>query len=180
MNLDLESHKCNTYSRCAKNRGFTLFELAIVVAIVGVLGAALMTRIIFYQEQAELAGVEQLVGTMRSALNLKVARFYIDGNAKNLRSLADENPMDWLAEHPKNYLGEFYLPDGKDLAAGNWYYDRSSKCLVYLLNKASNVRDSGANALKFRVKVLISPSNVTKMHSSPDILEGVILEQVDG
>ncbi|MES2297876.1 MAG: type II secretion system protein [Pseudomonadota bacterium] len=175
------TRRAQTHARRAHGAGgFTLFELAIVVAIVGVLAAALLTRVVFYQEQAERANIEQTVGVLRSALTMKVSRLFVSSRLAEAADLVNENPMNWLSQKPKNYLGEFFTPDIQSIEAGNWYFDRGEKRLIYLLNSNQNGRETAPKLLKFKVKLLYAPQNLTKTHSSPAILEGVVLEQVDG
>lgn len=156
-------------------RGFTLFELAIAVSIIAILAGALLNRIIFYMEQAELTAMQQVVGTLRSAMHLKVSQLYVSGRMGELATMVDENPMDWLAETPSNYVGEYYVTSINEVAPGNWYFDRRQKKLVYLLNHGKNFSDPTLNVLKFKVKL---SSVVGKQPSGTASVDGVTLAQV--
>jgi type II secretory pathway pseudopilin PulG len=112
--------------------GFSLLELVIVVCVVAVLGGFGLEKMLRYLEQAEMAAMEQTVGNMKSALNLRLATMVVDGTVGKAAGLAAENPMDWLATRPENYLGPLYNPDLAKTQKGSWYFDRQGSNLVYL------------------------------------------------
>ena len=159
-------------------RGFSLFEMAVALAVFGILAAVLLNRVLFYQQQAEVVAAEQLIGTLRAALQLKSAQLFIGHREQELTRLADENPIGWLAEKPQNYLGEYYAPDLKEMPQGNWFYDRADKTLVYLLNNSKSFAAGPPNLLKFKVKLARLPTNPAKSSGSPLLIEGAILDQV--
>lgn len=164
-------------------RGFTLIELAVVASIVALLAAALLSRAVFYQEQAEKAAVDQTVGIIRSALHLQIAGFLVKGKNAEIATLADQNPMDWLAEKPGNYVGEYYAPKPGMVASGKWYFDLQSRNLVYLAHSHEHLKTAAGegNKLRYRAKVVGSLNSATATGSSPangNAIEGVILEPV--
>ena len=115
--------------RCS---GFSLLELVIVVCVVAVLAGFGLEKMLRYLEEAEKAAMEQTIGNMKSALNLRLATMVVDGTIGKATGLAAENPMDWLASRPENYLGALYDPALDKTAKGNWYFDRQGAILVYL------------------------------------------------
>lgn len=121
-------------ARCdaKQHAGFTLFELIIVIIIVSTLGVVLLDRLWRYQEQAEKAAMEQLVGTLKSALSIQVAGLIAKGQVDAVPQLVKENPINWLTEKPGNYLGEYFAPTATQIAPGNWYFDLKDRELVYL------------------------------------------------
>lgn len=168
----------NTACHFRKTAGFTLFELAVVGIIVAVLAGVLVKRLTFYQEQVELARVEQTVGIMRAALQFKVSRLVVVNKEHEFSRIVDENPIEWLVERPKNYLGEYYSPQVNMLPKGNWYYDRSDKSLNYLLDNGKSFTGKQWNLLKFKVKFGGLPPKPAKLPGPSPVIEGVVLEQV--
>lgn len=166
-------------------RGFTLIELAVVVCIVALLAAAFLSRAVFYQEQAEKVASEQIIGTLRSALHLRIADLLLHGKTTDIARLADQNPMDWLAEKPKNYVGEFYTPKPDMIAAGNWYFDLQSKNLIYVVNNRGHLHTAAGegNKLRFKAKLVrnlnvASASATNASNPADNSIEGIVLEPV--
>ena len=159
--------------------GFSLLELAVVVSVVGILAGILLTNVLSYRDEAELAAVGQVTGALRSALHLKTAQLFVRHQEDQMAALAEQNPMDWLAERPRNYLGEFYAPIGQDLTPGNWYFDRKDKLIVYLLNYGKTVGKDAPKVMKFKVKLARLTPEPGKPPGTPGFIEGVVLEQVN-
>lgn len=172
------SRKNNINCHLAKIRGFSLFEFAIVALIFAVLVAVLLNRMTFYQDEAERVKVEQVVGILRVALQIKVGDARVQNSQAAVDALLDQNPMDWLKTKPPNYLGEYYEPKLETLYKGNWFFERRSKTLVYLLNKRKTFDDDPVNLLKFKVKFPRLPSNPAKLSGPSPMIRGVVLDQV--
>lgn len=119
----------------AVGRGFTLFEFAVVAAMLAILAAVLLDRLAYYQEMAEKMNMETTAGALRSALLLKVAEYMTAGQKIEYEQLARENPMDWLEVKPPNYAGAFDGPPPSALPRGSWYFDRAGGILVYQVNQ---------------------------------------------
>jgi prepilin-type N-terminal cleavage/methylation domain-containing protein len=125
-------------------RGFSLFELVVACVIFAVLAGLLLQRLAFYQAEAERAGVEQTVGTLRAALSLRQSTLAARGRGRELDALAGTNPVTWLAAPPRQYAGEYYAPAAGMVRAGAWYFDRADKTLAY-------IPAAGGAPLKYRV-----------------------------
>lgn len=112
--------------------GFTLLELIVVICVVAVLMSVALERLLRYQELAERAAMEQMAGTLRSAMHLRAAAYIATQRIERIASLATGNPFDWLAEKPANYAGARFDPAPGEVDPGNWYYDRKGGIVVYL------------------------------------------------
>ena len=119
-------------------RGFTLIELAVVITILAIIIAALLSRVWFYQEQAEKAAMQQVAVAIQTALTMEYGSLMTQGKESLVSELAMENPMNWLQRKPANYSGELYDPTPSSVAPGNWVFDLKSRDLVYVLNRSEH------------------------------------------
>ena len=148
--------------------GFSLFEMAVAAIIMALLAGALLQRLRDYREQAEQASVERMVGVLRTALVIKTAQLRARDAQQEIAALAGQNPMDWLTEKPSNYLGDYFSPDVNALSKGNWFFDRKTKVLVYLLNREKKFPQSTVKTISFRVEFIRLPSNPAKQNGAPE------------
>jgi general secretion pathway protein G len=145
--------------------------------VVGILIGGLLSRLLSYQYEAELAAVAMTVASVRSALEVKAAERQLPDHSGDLTFLTEENPLNLLKVKPVNYAGEFYHPSDADIGRGNWCFDRAEKELVYLLNFRNSFGDAQTKRLKFKVKLLRLPHSPAKPSGAPVPL-GVAFEQV--
>jgi prepilin-type N-terminal cleavage/methylation domain-containing protein len=125
-----------------RSTGFSLLELVIVIVLIGVLMAVAIDRLLVMKAQAESRAMEQVVGSIRSAITIRIVSLLVRGRAGDVADLAGSNPLVTLAETPQNYLGELFGPDPATLAPGSWYFDTRDRVLVYLVESADYF-DSG-------------------------------------
>jgi general secretion pathway protein G len=157
--------------------------LAVVVVIVAIMATLLLQRVMFYEEQAEKTAMEQMLGTLRSALHLQIADRIVHGQMQQLHALAGDNPMNWLAEKPKNYAGEYYGPASGQVGAGNWYFDMGDHTLVYLVANQNHLKTAPGenNKLRFQSRLLpglVATPETGKQSVADNSIEGVLLETV--
>lgn len=123
--------------------GFTLIELIVVMVIVGLLGAVAVPKFLDVTKKAEAASVKNILGSVRSALSLKVASGLVNGNdisewAYNGGTNALDPMDDLLAEQPESYVGLQKTSITND--KGSWW-DRNLSAadhwLMYRLKNAS-------------------------------------------
>jgi len=117
-------------------RGFSLFELVIVVVLISLLLTVAIDRLLLFKAQAERTAMEQVLGNLRSGITIRLAEMAVRGKLGDADKLAGSNPMGLLAVRPENYLGEFFGPDPASLDPGNWYYDSRDGALCYLVESA--------------------------------------------
>ena len=161
------------------SKGFTLIELAIVVCIVGLLAAALLTRVWFYQDQAEKAAMEQVAGALQSSLTMKYARLLTRGKQSEIKTLVAENPMRWLAKTPPNYAGEYYDMSPRTVAPGNWAFDLKSRHLIYVVDRGDYFKPGkdGHKWVRFHVNLLYESAD--NAGASSKELVGVLFEPTE-
>ena len=114
-------------------RGFSLLELLIAIVILSVLLVVAVDRLLVLRFEAERAGVQTVIGAMRSALYIEFAAAAARGEISRMDKARGSNPMAYLAEKPEAYVGEFYGPDPKVFEPGTWYFDLRDRALVYLV-----------------------------------------------
>ncbi|MES2899206.1 MAG: type II secretion system protein [Pseudomonadota bacterium] len=159
-------------------RGSSYVELVVVAIIISILTGSLLQRLFNYQREAELAGVQIIVATLQGALVVKKGSLMARGKASEIATLVDQNPMNFLTLKPHNYLGDYFSPDADELPAGNWFFERNTKTLVYLLNNGKSFPGGIPKPLKFKVKFSHSPQDLAESPSEPGVTN-VSLVQVD-
>jgi prepilin-type N-terminal cleavage/methylation domain-containing protein len=116
-----------------EGRGFSLFELLIVVVIVSVLLVVAIDKLLVLRFEAERAAVQTVIGALRSALYIEFAGAAARGELKRMDDAGGSNPMAYLAQTPEGYAGELYGPDPAVFEPGTWYFDLRDRALVYVV-----------------------------------------------
>ena len=137
-------------------KGFTLIELVIVVSIVGILSSIFFTRVLFYQEMAEKAAMQQVVNALQSGLVMQYGHRMARTMGGDLASIKNENPMSWLAQAPANYLGEVKVVQLEDIKPGNWVFEQQSRELFYVPSHTDYFipAEEGKNWIRFQARFL--------------------------
>jgi prepilin-type N-terminal cleavage/methylation domain-containing protein len=163
-------------------RGFSLFELAVVISVIGVLSAVLLSRMILYQEQAEMAAMENTLGILRSSLALRSGQLVANGQGADLIKLLTINPMDLLAQKPSNYAGEYYSPQKAKISPGNWYFNRKKYLLVYIKRTGATPQAGHNTTFSYRVELIRSLDDANGPEpaetSGSTTIDGVVLNSV--
>ena len=134
-------------------RGFTLFELAVCVTIIGVLAAVLLNRLAYYQEVAEKAAMESTARLIKTGLQIRLAELIIANRQSEAAVLEEEDPVRWLEQRPVNYGGAFH----DDPRPGAWYYDGQERQLVYVVNTGSRLElggEAGPKQVRYSARLL--------------------------
>jgi prepilin-type N-terminal cleavage/methylation domain-containing protein len=164
----------------SKNRGFSLLELVVVLTIIGVLIAIALDKLPVWQAEAERTAMESVTGSLRSALGIKVASYIVQNDMAGIRALAGSNPMEQLAETPNNYLGVKGGAERAVVGGGNWFFDASTRQLVYRVRNAEVPGAPGVSGeVRFEVQLVFEDRNRNGFYEAAiDRLNGVRLAEV--
>jgi len=165
-------------ARARPARGFTLFELAVVVIVAALLITVLLNRLHSYQHQAREVAVQRIVGTLRTVLNVKNAQLSVAKREHDLQQFMGANPVSWLVKPPPNYLGDYYSPEGNALPDDSWYFDPAKKELVYIVSKSQTFPRQELTLLRFKVKFSDLTLQQGKTPGLPATNKGLVLDQV--
>lgn len=157
-------------ARQARQRGFTLFELAVVATLFAILVTVFLSRASDYQHKAQQVAMAQTLGALRTSLRVQALQLYLAGQRAQLPALARQNPFDWLQEKPVNYLGEYDAPELDKLPAGNWLYDKKEQKIIYLLSNGNIFSRTSVGVVKFKVTLPGADADVEKLAQEPDIV----------
>jgi len=159
----------------AAQRGLSIFEVTLVVILVGILMVIAMERILRLDVQAERVYLERTVGILQSALLIEFADRVVHDGLAATRTLEAINPVVVLARPPATYVGEFAQPVPPGVAGGEWYFDTGSRSLVYLVRNGGQfetVLDEPKRA-RFQVRL------VQGQRAGTPRIEGVVIEPVE-
>lgn len=161
-----------------KGRGFTLIELVIVISIVGVLAGEFFKRVWHYQEMAEKAAMQQVVGALNTALILEYGHRMASPSGSGLSNISNENPMDWLVQKPANYAGELSTFSPSLIEPGNWVFDKGKHELVYLPDHSEYFvpAKNGVRWIRYRTQLIYEPGYKDKKTMQ---LAGVAISPVE-
>ena len=165
-------------SPAGKVRGFSLLELVVVIVIISTLLVFAVSRLIGLQVDAERVAMESVLGSLRSAIGIKVAEQIVKQDIAGLPRFEGGNPMDRLAEVPRNYLGEQDGVDPATLEDGNWYFDTRSRSLVYLVRNKGFFTGGLQNPARarFAIRLVYADRNGNGVFDSGvDAIEGLRL-----
>ena len=163
--------------------GFSLLELVVVIAIIGILLAVAINRLLPYIDEAERIGVLTLESQIKGTLTLSAAKRIAGGKAASILELDGSNPMHLMLEAPQNYVGERRGNELASVPPRNWYFDVSTRQLVY--HKGEPYSSTGNRGLMddpaFSVHVAYADRNGDgSFQAGTDELYGVRLHRVAG
>ena len=161
--------------------GFSLLELVVVIAIISILVAVALDRLLPYLDEAERVAVLRVEGQLRSQLMMEAAERIVRGEAASLTELEGSNPVNFLLEPPKNYLGT--VTETGDAPPRHWIFDDNRRQLVYRLGEAWSLdrNNDGLDDPAFSVRVAFDDRDGDRRFEPlNDELYGVRLERVGG
>ncbi len=146
---------CAVRPSLRRSKGFSLIELIIVIAVISVLISIILDRVWYYQEMAEKTAMEEIAGSIQSALTMQHGKQYVRGKQDRISSLATDNPVKLLQKPPRNYSGEFYDPSPRAVAPGNWMFDLKLRELIYVVDRSGHFvpGKDGNKWIRFNVKI---------------------------
>ena len=110
-----------------KHRGRSKLEFLVIVALFGILAAALLDRLTGIEQAAERTEIELTVRNMRVGLQRAIGERLMRGEEHRLAELVDANPVGFLGWLPQGYRGEAAAPGGP----GTWRFDPATHALAY-------------------------------------------------
>jgi len=89
-----------SYSR--RQQGFTIIELVVVIALLGILSAVALPRFLDVNRDATIATMKGVVGALETAMTLSHSQAYIDGTSKDASSTltVDGNAISMINGYP--------------------------------------------------------------------------------
>jgi general secretion pathway protein G len=165
-------------SRRPELRGASLLEFMVVVVVAGILIAILLDRLAFYREAAEKVALQTTVLELKTAVRERVIELMLKQREADMAGMLDANPVPWLSYPLRDYRGEKPAPSWSDVPPGSWYFDTSSRELVY--KRRSNrllEREQVREDMLLRFRVTASQQSMPKEHgaSGRGRVEGVTL-----
>jgi prepilin-type N-terminal cleavage/methylation domain-containing protein len=179
--LELEITAAEVTQRLKASKGFTLIELIVVIAIISTLMGVLLSRVWFYQEQAEKAAMQQVAGALQSSLILQYSQLLARDQTDEIKNLISRNPINLLMRPPKNYVGEFNGLAIELIPPGNWGFDLKSRELIYIPFRTQNFKPDkdGKKIVRFRARVEYGTGRGGPKSRAGKEVTGVAIEPVE-
>ncbi len=112
-------------------RAPSLRELLIIIFLLIIFIMVAMEKIWELRVAAERTAVTVMLGNMRSALGIEVARLAAQGRVQEIARHDGGDPMLVMRQPHPNYLGHISNADPAAIPGYNWYYDVDKGLLVY-------------------------------------------------
>jgi type II secretory pathway pseudopilin PulG len=122
-----------------RQRGFTMFEMIVYILAASILFAAAFDRYREFPGEAERANFQAIMAQLNTAINLQMMRVIVSENYGQPDELLGGNPMDLMLTPPGNYVGAFAGVDLANMPRRVWYFDETTRELVYLADNAENL-----------------------------------------
>lgn len=164
-------------------RGFSLLELVVVIILISTLIGVAATRLLPYIDEAERVAVLRVEGQLRSSLMMEAAKRVVRGQSASISELEGANPVKFLLEPPKNYVGERLQREIEQSPTRRWYFEQDGQRLIYRLGEPFGlpVHDESVEDPAFEIRVAFADTNGNGMfEAQSEELYGVRLQRVAG
>ncbi len=135
----IHQQEVTRFGQMARTAGFSVFELVAFIILASIVYAGAVNSFSQFPGQAERANFLAISTTLQSAINTEMMYGVGVGRIDSPQRLVGANPMDLMLEPPSNYLGAFDGLDTSNLDRRVWYFDRTTRELVYLVNDTTGV-----------------------------------------
>jgi hypothetical protein len=134
-------------------RPLTPLEIGLYAALVGVLLAIFLDRLLVYMELAERIAMEVTVINVNSALNVQLASAMLQGQWIDPRKALQRNPFELARMRVPNVHPDIAnIASAADLERGYWVFDRSGRELIYLPQLHRGLQTEGPETfVRFRL-----------------------------
>lgn len=112
-----------------------------------------LVKVIGLMDEVEKSGFERTLSIMRGELKLYTFEHMIRQQTVELVQYENSNPVNLVKNHPTNYLGEYLDTEIYNLPEGSWYFDKSSRQLVYRIKHGQVLKNKGAFVKEARYRV---------------------------
>ncbi len=166
----------------ALKRSLSRYELGVCLIILSILFYYAIEKISEVSVYTEQTGIEVMLRNMQSNLNLYKSEKLISGNLMQMADMIHANPVGTIFPRPRNYAGEYDVPDPSDFSPGDWYFDRTNGYLVYMVIHGD--RFSSKLPPPPRIRLTLEPAYVDRNNNGifdrdVDRFSGLILKKVD-
>lgn len=142
-------------------RGTSLRELLIIVLLLLTFIVVATEKIWELRVAAERTAVAVMLGNMRSALGIEVARLAAQGRIADIARHDGGDPMLVMRQPHANYRGRISGADPAGIPGYSWYYDVDQGLLVYRVanDEAFETPLEGPARILFRLRLSYQDSN---------------------
>lgn len=159
-----------------------LFRFVVLIILILILLGVFTTRVWKLRIAAERVGVAHTIGSLQSAVGIKLSEQLVKSGIGMLPSLHHSNPMLLWNPPPHNYLGEFNTINAP-METGIWYFDIDTKMLVYRVrfpDHFSSSNETYPDFARYQLRLDYRDLNHNELFDpSIDIATGLAIQPVD-
>ena len=115
-------------------------QRAVLLVIIGLFVMGLLSVLDEAKQRTEEQMVSLTVRNMRTGLQLAMGEALMHQRESELATWVGSNPVRWLNTAPEGYRGECSGDQRRNLAAGEWCFERDRRELVYRPRRVDQLR----------------------------------------